>query len=153
MIKFILIIITLYIIISNPILIFVAAGLIIGRYLYKTQPDLFPKLPAWLSATPSNTGGSGADLSREEGDFETTEEKLKRVESEIDEMMKPGVENDPKWQESTKELNKIRAENRKVADKELHLEMLRDAVAAAEAGRWGEFHRIEQELKEFGAKS
>lgn len=93
MIKFILILIGLFIIMTKPFLI-VLAGVALLTWLFLKRPDSFLSLPAHLT-TPEPE-----EEPTVEKDFITAEERTEKEMSKI--KFKEGYQDDPKW----KALNK-----------------------------------------------
>ena len=153
MTKFILIVISLYLIISNTWLILIVGGTALCWYSCKKKPNLFSKLLDCLSGPPPKNTEPEDDLSFENREFETYKERLARTEAELEKNMKPGFQDDPEWQEKSKRLCRIRGKNRDLADKEMAQEILQEAEEYAEAGEWSEIPRLHQELKDLAAKS
>ncbi len=152
MIQIITAIILIVLFMDYPGILFTALITITATYIYCKKPDLFAALGLYVKMDniPKN---KGAGLSSAEKDFETYEEKFANTEAEIKSRMKPGFENDPEWQKSSEALHKTRAKNRASADIEMRSEIMKEAIEYAEAGKWSEVTRIEQELQDLAAKS
>ena len=102
-IKFILAIIVLTVLISKPVLLFVAVaiGIIL---LVLSKPGTFTRLVNRQWPVPNDIE-SEEDLSRDFKEYDTPEEIYAR---EVESKMKPGYKDDPKWKEHNV---KIKAHN------------------------------------------
>ncbi len=152
MIQFIVGITLIALLIEFPSVLFTA--LIIGGavYLYCKHPDSLGKLGIRIP-TEYKTGEKEEDLPAEKKDFETAEERMKRAEEEIEQKMKPGYKDDPKWQAGTDRLRRYVEKNQEIAEQEEKLEMLKEAEQHALAGEWNKVEAIERKIREMAAKS
>lgn len=145
-------IILIALLLQYPGILFISLGIGICIYIYCSKPDLFAKLGLYveMATTPKDKDD---DLPDGVPDFETAEQQASRVDKELDKRMKPGYKDDPKWKEPDQRIHEAMRKNRKAADIEMHLEIMREAVEYAEAGKWSEVTRIEKELQDLEAKS
>lgn len=123
LIKFILAVVALTIIICNPILLFLCAGFAIAWVVLK-RPDLFTKLPSYLT-TPGEGGNEPEEDLSLGKEYPTPEEIYTR---EVESKMKPGYKDDPKWQELTKKIGKHVEEAQRKEEREMYLEDLTNKV-------------------------
>ena len=125
MVKFILVVISLYIIISKPIII-VVAGTAYLTWLFLKKPNCFIHLPAYLT-TPMKEEGSELEnnLPPRKKEYPTAEEVYAK---QVDNLMKPGYKNDPKWKEMAEKSRKHNAHQDELSRREERLEELTNEI-------------------------
>ena len=119
-IKFILAIIVLTVLISKPVLLFVAVavGIIL---LVLSKPGTFTRLVNRQWPVPSDVEPE-ENLSRDVKEYPTTEEVYAR---EVESKMKPGYKDDPKWKEHDV---KVKAHNEWIRTKSAANGMMEDSL-------------------------
>lgn len=115
MINFIILVCTLAVILTYPWIVILAAAILLGMYIMKEKPDSFNKL--WNIAQKEHDEPE-PDLSAEVEDpkYKTVQQLYKE---ELDRKMKPGFEDDPKWQEKAEKIRKHVERNKQLAEKEI----------------------------------
>ena len=149
MIQFIIGITLIALLIEYPSILFLAMIISICIYTYTKRPDLFAKLGIRIPTEYKTEEAD--DLPAGRKDFETSAERMAREEVDLEKRMKPGYKDDPEWKEKAENLGKMVARNEEIAEKELKLEMLKEAERYAVAGEWSKVDAIEQELREMAA--
>jgi len=151
MIQFIIGITLISLVIMYPSILVVALLICGPVYLIHKKPDLFKKFG--IPTTPEdNSKEEESTLPPEDQEFETYQDRLNKTEEELEKNMKPGAKDDPKWEEKAKKIEEIRAQNRMLADKEMELELLKEANKHATSGNWSKVTSIEKELSDLRAK-
>jgi len=102
MLRFILIVIGLYLIVSKPALILLGGAAILV-WLYLKKPNSFSK-----ATQEEESKEPEPDLSREE-----------RADQEAEKKMKPGFREDPRWQELSKKVRDHIQKAREIEEEEL----------------------------------
>jgi hypothetical protein len=142
MIKFILIVIALYFILSNPWLILVVGGILLTwRYCSKKETARLKEGPI-ITPPPK------------EKNFTTYQERMDKTKEEIKTKEKDLTPEEVAAQEEVKKAIREQMDrNKEVADRELKLEMLREAEGYALKGEWNKVDKIEREIRDMESKS
>lgn len=142
MIKFILCVIGLFLIVSYPPLILIG-GVVWLTWLYCSKKEtLRPKQEPIITPPPAEDKG-----------FTTTEERLAESNEEIRKRAKCNPMDDPETAEKIRETRRELERRRKKADREMKLDILREAEKAAAEGDWNKVDKLEQEIEDLRLNS